>query len=167
MTQIQKIIAFSSGKQSVLPGEKVSLVKADGAVSATDTLCGIYGALYTEKNEITVPEGIFIDLCGALRDDAKSPEVAEFLFEKLKDKIQPDISLEFGGDSMTYLTADDRAETIKAFLGHVIRPFSVSFECDYIAAEYKLEKFGTKPRAFYNDGPESYTEVIHVDISDI
>lgn len=167
MTQIQKIIAFSAGKQHVLPGEKVKIDTENGAISSKDTLCGVYGALYAETKDITVPDGIFVDLCGALRDDAKSCEVADFLFEKLKGKIRSDISIEFGGDSMTYLTAEDRVCTIKAFEKADIRPFSVSFECDYIAAEYTFEKFGTKPRAFYNDGPQSYAEVIHVDITDI
>lgn len=168
MTQIQKILAFASKKSTVSQGESVTVSQNTelSALSFSDRLCGVYGALYLENGTVTVPRGIFIDLQGALRDDISSRDVAEFLFSRLESKISPDISLEFGGDSMTYLNASDRTETVKRFIDTQKKPFSVTFECDYIAAEYTIEKFGKKPQAFYNDGPESYLEVIAVDLSE-
>lgn len=169
MTQIQKIIASCLGKANSHSGERVYITQSQNpdACSFTDKLCGAYGKIFIEKEPFAVPEGIFVDLRGVLRNDVQSTEIADFICKKLKDQFIVPCSAEFGGDSMTFLNMEDRFAVIKSLYSLKAPPTHAVFECDYITAEYTLEKFGKKPAAFFNDGPNSYLKVLPLDLSEI
>lgn len=167
MTQVQKIIAGCLGKNLVTPGDRVYITdsKCTDAISHGDKFCGAYGRIFACNQPFNVPKGIFIDLRGVLRNDATSLDVAQYIYTTLKNEISCDISLEFGGDSMTFLNMDDRFEITKTLTDCANPPFAVIFEYDYVTVEYTMEKFGKKPAVFFNDGPESYIKVFPLDLS--
>ena len=159
MTQTQKIIADALGTP-VAVGKRVYIKEEKGSVSFSDKLCGAYGKLFLAENIFEVPCGIFVDLCGALRNDATKEDVANYILQTLEKKDISQKSVEFGGDSMTYLTMEDRFAVVEKLMQSEKKPFCITFEYDYITAEYTLEKFGKKPQTFFNDGPASYEEII-------
>ena len=165
MTQTQRIIASALNRPDITSGTRVYVKEAHPAIS-TVAFCGAYGRLYLKDSTFTVPEGVFINLDGALRNDATSDEVAEYVAKFLSDEELCNISVEFGGDAMGYLTMDDRISVTKKLCESGL-PFSVIFECDYITAEYVSEALGEKPVAFYNDGPQSFKKVITLDLGKI
>ena len=169
MTQTQKIIAAYLGKNFVAPDERIYITNNNSpdATSLTDKYCGAYGRLYINGKPFNVPKGIFIDLTGVLRNDATSSDAANFILAKLQNLLSSDISVEFGGDSMTFLTMDDRFEITSALLECNTPPMFVTFEYDYITAEYTMCNFGKKPAVFFNDGPESYLKIVSVDLSEV
>lgn len=169
MTQTQKILSALLGKNTICTGDRVYITeeKCTDACSCSDKACGAYGRLYIPTEPFSVPAGIFIDLRGVLRNDAESGDIAQFVCEKLKGEFSPSVSVEFGGDSMTFLNMDDRFSVVKALNSQEDAPHNVIFECDYITAEYTLENFGKKPAAFFNDGPKSYIKIIPLDLTEI
>ncbi len=166
MTQVQRIIASALSRNDIKSGMRVYIKEPHHAISE-DALCGAYGRLFLKEKAFAVPEGVFVNLDGALRNDAKTEEIANYIREFLKDKKLSGLSIEFGGDSMGYLTMDDRLSVVKAISGSDISPFCTIFECDYITAEYTLEVLKEKTAAFYNDGPQSFCDVITLDLGKI
>lgn len=164
MTQTQKIIARSLGVDLIEAETRVYISEEASAISFSDKLCGAYGRLYLEQKIFSVPQGIFVDLRAPLRNNASSEKIAEYIVHFLAKHDIKGKSVEFGGDSMTYLTMDDRFAITEKLANCENKPFCVIFEYDYITAEYTLEKFGKKPTTFFNDGPQSYVEVIRLDI---
>ncbi len=160
MTQIQKIIAHTLNTDKISAGTRVYVSEESDGISFDDPFCGAYGKLYIKEKIFAVPCGIFIDLTAPLRDDITSEQLAEYVTRFLSEKNIEGRTVEFGGDSMTYLTMDDRFEIVRKLENHEKKPFCVIFEYDYITAEYTLEKFGKKPTTFFNDGPQSYEEVV-------
>ncbi len=166
MTQTQKIISAALKKADIKSGIRVYIKEPHIAISDIP-FCGAYGRLYLKEKAFTVPDGVFINLDGALRNDAKSCDIAEYIYTSLKNEGLLGLSVEFGGDSMGYLTMDDRIEVVKALVDQNISPFCVIFECDYITAQYTLETLKEKTAAFYNDGPQNFKKIITVDLSKI
>lgn len=166
MTQTQKIISAALKNADIKSGMKVYIKEQYPAISDTP-FCGAYGRLYLKEKAFTVPEGVFINLDGALRNDAKSCDIAEYIYTSLKKEDLSGFSVEFGGDSMGYLTMDDRIEVVKALEKSDVSPFCVIFECDYITAQYTLETLKEKTVAFYNDGPQNFMKIITLDISKV
>lgn len=166
MTQTQKILSAVLKKADIKSGMRVYIREPHPAIS-DDHICGAYGKLYLKEKAFTVPDGVFINLDGALRNDVKSCEVAEYIYAYLKKEKLCGLSVELGGDSMGYLTMDDRIEVVKTLINSDISPFCVIFECDYITAQYTLEILKEKTAAFYNDGPQNFKKVITVDISKV
>ena len=167
MTQTQKIIAENLGQNVILPGTRVYVKEEKEAVSFSDKLCGAYGRLFVENSIFDVPQGVFVDLCGALRNDATSEDIAEYINAALSSYDIAATSVEFGGDSMTYLTMDDRFAVVEKLMKNEKKPFCAIFEYDYITSEYVYEKFGTKPQVFFNNGPESFREIITVSLDKV
>ena len=165
MTQTQRIISSVLKRSDIKSGMRVYVKETHPAISK-DALCGAYGRLYLKEQAFTVPKGIFINLDGALRNDATSDEVALYIAEFLSTEEICGISVEFGGDAMGYLTMNDRISVTQKLYGSGM-PFSVIFECDYITAEYVSETLGEKAVAFYNDGPQSFEKVITLDLGKI
>lgn len=165
MTQTQRIIASALSRADIKSGMRVYIKESHPAISQ-NALCGAYGRLYLKDQAFTVPEGVFINLDGALRNDATSDEVALYISEFLSNEEICGISVEFGGDAMGYLTMDDRISVTQKLYESLL-PFSVIFECDYITAEYVSESLGEKAVAFYNDGPQSFKKVITLDLGKI
>lgn len=166
MTQVQRIIASALSLSDIKSGMRVYIKEPHHAISE-DALCGAYGRLFLKEKAFTVPEGVFVNLDGALRNDAKADEVANYICGFLKNKNLSGLSIEFGGDSMGYLTMDDRLSVVKAVSESDISPFCTIFECDYITAEYTLEVLKEKTAAFYNDGPQFFREIITLDLGKI
>ncbi len=164
MTQTQKIISYALNTDKPLAGTRVYISKESEGISFDKPFCGAYGKLFLKEMIFSVPQGIFVDLSAPLRDDITSEQVAEYVAKFLSKKNIEGRSVEFGGDSMTYLTMDDRFEIVKKLESCEKKPFCVIFEYDYITAEYTLEKFEKKPTTFFNDGPQSYEEVISLEL---
>ena len=164
MTQTQKIIARTLGADNITAGARVYISESTDAVSFDEKLCGAYGKLFLKEKIFTVPEGIFIDLEAPLRNDITSEKIADFVADFISKLDVEGKSLEFGGDSMTYLTMDDRFAVVEKLLDLEKKPFCVIFEYDYITAEYTFEHFGKKPETFYNDGPQSYEQVVTLEL---
>lgn len=166
MTQVQKIIASALGAESLERGKRIYIKKKEnfGGISFDDKLCGAYGKVYIDSEVFSVPDGIFIDLCGVLRNDAGSMEIAEYFKKSLKRENFSGMTVEIGGDSMSYLTMDDRFAVVKAMNELSAVPFCTVFECDYITAEYTLENLLEKPAAFFNSGPQNYERIIRIDL---
>ena len=180
MTQVQKTLsaylrqnADCNVKLPLKEGMRVYISKNNSfaGIDFKDKYCGAYGKVYLENEIFSVPKGFFINLCGALNLSTdvsnQSGKIANYI---LKNLISEDIrgaSVEFGGDSMGYLTMEDRFAVVKKLSDGKEKPFCTVFECDYISAEYTLEKFGEKPAAYFNDGPESYCKVIDIDLCGI
>lgn len=178
MTGVQKILARAANCSEVSVGQSIVLaqgvlsqgvlsqgVLSQGAanLSDTDPYGGAYGFLYCPQRAVTVPRGIFVDLGGALRNDATSEEVANHLHACLCDILAPDIAVEIGGDSLTYLTMDDRHKTVERLtVGNAC--FGVLFECDYLAVTYAHEH-GLLLRPAFNDGVQDFEAVLSVDLS--
>lgn len=160
MTQTQKIIATALGVKDISSGTRVYISEQSDGISFYEPICGAFGKLFIKDKIFTVPESIFIDLTAPLRYDVTSEEIAEYIKTVLSKKDITAKALEFGGDSMTYLTMDDRIEIVKALSECEKKPFCVIFEYDYITAEYTLEHFSKKPVTFFNDGPQFFEEVI-------
>ena len=160
MTQTQKIIADALNKKAISAGTRVFISEESESISFEDSLCGAYGKLFLNEKIFAVPEGVFVDLTAPLRDDITSLQIADYVGKILSEKDIAGKSVEFGGDSMTYLTMEDRTEIVRKLGGCEKKPFCVIFEYDYITAGYTLERFGKKPATFFNDGPESYDEII-------
>ena len=142
MTQVQKIIASALGAESLERGKRIYIKKKEnfGGISFDDKLCGV------------------------LRNDAGSMEVAEYFKKSLKRENFSGMTVEIGGDSMSYLTMDDRFAVVKAMNELSAVPFCTVFECDYITAEYTLENLLEKPAAFFNSGPQNYERIIRIDL---
>jgi homoaconitase/3-isopropylmalate dehydratase large subunit len=166
MTQTQRIIASSLKNPSVKDGMRVYIKENHPALS-DDSLCGAYGKLCLKENPLVVPKGVFVNLDGALRNDVSGEEIAQYVLSFLQKEALCGLSVEFGGDSMGYLTMNERIEIVKTLSNSRISPFCVIFECDYITAEYTLETFGEKPSAFYNDGPESFEKILVLNLGEI
>lgn len=166
MTQTQKIISAVLKKADIKSGMRVYIKDPHTAIS-DDPFCGAYGRLYLKEKVFTVPEGVFINLDGALRNNAESCEIAQYIHSFLKKEKLCGLSVEFGGDSMGYLTMDDRIEVVKTLENTDVSPFCVIFECDYITAEYTLGTLKEKTVAFYNDGPQNFKKIITVDLSKV
>ncbi len=167
MTQTQKIIARSLGTDNITAGTRAYISEESSAISFDDKLCGAYGKLYLNEKIFSVPKGIFIDLEAPLRNDAQSCEIAEYVAEFLSNHDIEGNSVEFGGDSMTYLTMDDRFAVVEKLQTFSKKPFCVIFEYDYITAEYTIEHFGKKPETFYNDGPQYFSQVVTLELDKI
>ncbi len=160
MTQTQKIIANALNTEDFSVGTRVYISEESEGISFEDSLCGAYGKLFLNEKIFAVPEGVFVDLTAPLRDDITSVQIADYVEKVLSEKDIAGKSVEFGGDSMTYLTMEDRKEIVRKLGDCEKKPFCVIFEYDYITAGYTLEKFGKKPTTFFNDGPEGYGEII-------
>lgn len=160
MTQTQKIIARALGAATVSAGTRVYITEETDGISFSDPLCGAYGKLFLDQKIFGVPQGIFVDLTCPLRYDATSEIVAEYIADLLSNYDIENKAIEFGGDSMTYLTMDDRFEIVKKLSSCEKKPFSVIFEYDYITAEYTMSRFSKKPVTFFNDGPQFFENVI-------
>ena len=166
MTQTQKIISAALKLTDIKAATEVYIKDSHVAIS-DDPFCGAYGRLYLKEKAFTVPEGVFINLDGALRNNAESCDVAQHIHNFLKKEKLCGLSVEFGGDSMGYLTMDDRTEVVKALTDAEISPFCVIFECDYITAEYTNSVLKEKTAAFYNDGPQNFKKIITIDLSKV
>lgn len=177
MTGVQKILAHAVGLPRVETAQEIALPENAVGISTDDPCCGVYGKLYIPKaakkrgkQKIRVPRGVFIDLCGVLRRDAKSEEVAEFLFSiclpYLVTRDMPKIAPEFGGDSLTYLTAEDRLATAEKFVRSGCG-FPPLFECDFVAAQYAAENGFSPIRAFFNDSPDDFEAIINADLEKV
>lgn len=164
MTQTQKIIADALNTKSITADTRVYISEESHGISFQDSLCGAYGMLFLKEKIFSVPHGVFIDLAAPLRDDITSGALAEYIVSFLSEKDISGKSIEFGGDSMTYLTMEDRTEIVRSFENCDKKPFCIIFEYDYITAEYTLEHFGKKPVTFFNDGPGSYDEIISLEL---
>jgi len=167
MTQTQKIIARTLGADNITDGARVYISENTDAISFDEKLCGAYGRLFLEEKIFTVPAGVFIDLEAPLRNDVTKEEIAGYIADFISKLDVEGRSLEFGGDSMTYLTMDDRFAVAEKLLALEKKPFCVIFEYDYITAEYTMEHFGKKPETFYNDGPQSYEQVVTLELDRI
>lgn len=163
MTGCQKILARAANLPNVSAGQSIILSNETTNISKTDPFCGAYGFLFCPQQTVRVPHGVFIDLGGALRNDATSEEVANFLFSRINAYRSPDTAIEIGGDSLTYLTLPDRFETVKR-LTQGGGCFGVLFECDFSAVNYCHENDLTLRPAF-NDGAQDFLAVISVDLS--
>ncbi len=165
MTSVQKIISTAVGHAASI-GECVELCNTEyNNISFSDRLCGAYGNIFLCSNSFYVPRGIFCDLTGALRNDVTTEEIAEYFvsfFEELCDK---DICIEIGGDSLSYLTMDDRIAVTEKLSS--LSFFGVMFECDFLSVGYVYDNFGLRQKGVFNDGPEFYDKVIPLDLSAI
>ena len=164
MTQTQKIIASAINSQSIGVGTRVYVTQEGDGISFDDSLCGAYGKLFVKDKIFSVPSSVFVDLTAPVRYDATSADIATYIAEFLSGYDIENKSVEFGGDSMTYLTMDDRFEIVKKLTEGTKKPFSVIFEYDYITAEYTLSHFSKKPVTFFNDGPQFFDEVISLSL---
>ena len=176
MTGVQKILARAAGKAHVSAGMTVVLPEKAVGIDSDDAACGAYGSLFLPKSDSTaerkirVPNGIFLDLGGVLRNDVTSAEVADFLFSLclpyLVTRQSPKIAPEFGGDSLTYLTMADRLATAERFVLSGCG-FAPLFECDFVAAQYVAERGFAPIRAVFNDSPDDFAAVVTADLGKI
>lgn len=170
MTGVQKILARAAGKESVSAGEELFLLEKAVGISRNDPKCGAYGSLYLPERKLRVPRGLFIDLCGVLRNDAASEEVADGLIALCRPYLSmrsaPKFAPEFGGDSLTYLTLADRFATAARLVEDSLG-FSPLFECDFLAAEYVAEQRLPKLMPVFNDSPEDFDVILRADLSKI
>ncbi len=168
MTILQKIIGYSTGKDTRV-GEVFFKedINNSAKLSYSDRLCGAYGALFVGDMQtgVTIPESVFINLDGTVRYDAKSSEVAFFIKEQLLNLGVEGLCLEFGGDSLTYLTMQDRlciAEKLSE-----LSPFCILFESDFNTVMYIQEHGMPEAPMFLNDGEHNYKKVITLNLSGI
>ncbi len=165
MTSVQKIISGAAGKLIPVGGSATLLESEYPNISFCDRLCGAYGSLYLDSLCFVVPKGIFCDLTGALRNDVTTEGIAEYFHRFFSQEGDYGTSLEIGGDSLSYLTMDDRF-AIGSKLSE-LGFFAVIFECDFQSVEYVYENFGYRQKGVFNDGPDSYEKIISLDISAI
>ena len=148
MTGVQKILARAAKKPTLFVGEDLILPETAPGISYDDPACGAYGSLFLPRGKIRVPRGIFIDLCGALRDDVTSDAVAEYLVSLCRPYLAvrsaPLVAPEFGGDSLTYLTIDDRLATAKKLIDMHL---------------------GFAP--LFNDSPDDFEAIVRADLAAI
>lgn len=167
MTILEKIIARATdGKVS----QRGKILSPDDIVLrdklSSDALCGAYGALCSDcvSESVTVAESVFVNLDGALRDDASEQELAEYIKGELAKENIAGLCVEFGGDSLTYLTMNDRFAIVRELLGE--SPFCVIFESDFNTALF-LEERKERVPMFLNDGPHNYKKVITLNLCEI
>lgn len=170
MTGVQKILARAAKKPTLFVGEELILPETAPGISSDDPACGAYGSLFLHGGKIRVPRGIFIDLCGALRDDVTSAAVAEYLVSLCRPYLAvrsaPLVAPEFGGDSLTYLTIEDRLETAKRLIDEHLG-FAPLFECDFVAAQYAEEKGLPRLAPLFNDSPDDFEAIVRADLAAI
>ena len=167
MTILEKIIHYITEGAVFKKGQTISPcdIKNSDKLSS-DPVCGAFGALSDEllNDMTTIPESVFVNLDGALRDDASDDDVAGYIRDFLEKSSVEGLCIEFGGDSLTYLTMDDRFATVRELSR--IKPFCVLFESDFNTALY-LEQKGMRAPMFLNDGPENYKKVIDLSLAEI
>lgn len=109
------------------------------------------------------PAAVRVQLDGAPKDDF---DVCEFIPRLLQvlNTCGTDIgnkSVEFGGDSLSYLYVEERYKIAKALFGKCA---NCIFEADYLTVEYLRQRGATTLPVYFADGEWDYEKVITVNL---